>query len=72
MSNLNASINSVLRNGGKLTAQDKKLIDAAPPDQKALIKAQQEAQRSQELVTFISNILRIKSDMSKAIIGNIR
>ncbi|MBX5482028.1 MAG: hypothetical protein IRZ16_09365 [Myxococcaceae bacterium] len=55
-----------------LSAQEKNLLSKVKdPAQKAQMEAQFKLQKQQELVTFISNIMRIKADTSKAIINNI-
>ena len=40
--------------------------------EKAQLQAQMEAQNYQNMVQFISNLMRIKADTSKAIISNMR
>jgi hypothetical protein len=57
---------------GKITPDQQKLIDAAPADQKAFIKMQTEQQDQQELVTFITNILKTKADTMMAIAQNMK
>ena len=58
---------------GKLSAQEQDLLSKVKdPAQRAQMEAQFKLQKQQELVQFISNIMRIKGDTSKSIIGNIR
>jgi len=57
---------------GKITPDQQKLIDAAPADQKAFIKMQTQQQDQQELVTFITNILKTKADTLMAIAQNMK
>ena len=56
-----------------LSSEQKNMLSKVKdPAQKAQMEAQFKLQKQQELVTFISNIMRIKADTSKAILGNIR
>jgi len=52
--------------------QQKILSQVKDPTQKAQMKAQMELQNMQNLMQFLSNIVRISGDISKSIIQNVR
>jgi hypothetical protein len=72
MSIISASTMSKALSTGLTSEQKNMLGKVKDPAQKAQMEAQFEMQNYQNMTQFISNIMRIKGDISKAIISNIR
>lgn len=58
---------------GQLTQQENDMLSKIQdPNQKAMMKAQMEMQHAQEMLSFISNIMKKMNEMAMAVIGNMR
>jgi hypothetical protein len=72
MSIISASTMNTALSAGLTSDQTNMLSKVKDPTQKAQMEAQFQMQNYQNMTQFISNIMRIKGDISKAIISNIR
>ncbi|MFY2557600.1 hypothetical protein ACN469_08235 [Corallococcus terminator] len=66
--NFNAAASSIL--AGSKASND--MIAAAPPDQQAFLKAQEQMQREAKLTEMISTMMKKLDTMQGSIIGNMR
>lgn len=58
---------------GLLTQQEHEMLGAIKdPNQKAMMKAQMQLQHCQELLSFISNIMKKINEMQMSQIGNLK
>lgn len=72
------SISSILASGlgsesGMLTQQENQMLSQIKdPNQRAMMKAQMELQHAQEVLSFISNVMKKMNEMAMAVIGNLK
>ena len=58
---------------GQVTAQEQGMLDKIQdPNQKAMMKAQMELQHAQEILSFITNMMKKMNEMAMAVIGNLK
>ncbi|MBX7098092.1 MAG: hypothetical protein K1X89_10290 [Myxococcaceae bacterium] len=64
------SVASVARQIISYSPEEQKLLNSAPPEQRAKLQLEMMEQKKSELVSFLSNILKMKHDAAMAIIAN--
>jgi hypothetical protein len=48
------------------------MIDAAPPDQRAFLEAQQQMQKDAQLVELVTNCMKKLDEMAKSVLSNLK
>lgn len=66
------SVASVARQIISYSPEEQQLLNSAPPEQRAKLQLEMMEQKKSELVSFLSNILKMKHDAAMAVIANLR